>query len=84
MKSPNFDLLDGPPSDLVERSVKDLRCMYTFEPFMLFLKATFRAGGSASPAAKSDLINNYNHEEGTHDVSSSKGKELFKLLFVAN
>ena len=65
-----------PPSDIVERSVKDLRCMYTFEPFMLFLKAAFRAGGSASPASKSDLIDNYNHEEGTNDVSSSKGKEL--------
>ena len=58
--------------------------MYPCEPFLLFMKAAFRAGGSASPAAKSDLIDNYNHEEGTHDMSSSKGKELFKLLFVAN
>ena len=73
-----------PPSDLVERSVKDTQCMYPYEPFWLFMKAAFRTGGSASLAAMSDLIDNYNYEEGTHDVSSSKGKELFKLLFVAN
>lgn len=57
--------------------------MYPCEPFFLFMKVAFRTGGSASSTAKSDLIDNYNHEDGTHDVSSSKGKELFKLLYVS-
>ena len=46
-------------------------------------EAAFRTGGSVSSTAKSDLIDNRNDEEGTHDVSSSKGKELYKLLSVS-
>ena len=69
-----------PPSDLVELSVKGMRCMYPWDPLLLFMKAACRTGGSTSPAAKSDLFDNYIHEEGTHDVSSSKRKKLFKLL----
>src|SRR4051812_7020991 len=48
MKSPNFDLLDA-PYDLIECLEKDMRCMYPYEPLLLFIKDACRTGGSTSP-----------------------------------
>ncbi|KAE8805601.1 La-related protein 6 [Hordeum vulgare] len=65
------DLLKGPVPDLLRLAVKNLRSLYTIEPFLSYVKETFYDGGLGSLAAKPDLIN---QEKGTH-YNCYKGKQ---------
>ena len=68
------DLMQGPAADLLCFALKNLPSFISMEPLLSFLKDTFYGGGSASSAAKSDLIDDTDADNGTLSISS-KGKE---------